>query len=99
MFIMQHPCDNVSDVTCVLLDMAPAVRNMFNQVEILTRLLLVVPASSAEAERIFSALRRLKTWLRSTVSQARLNLLAPLNCHSDVLDQLNLSELVREFIG
>ena len=29
----------------------------------------------------------------------RLNHLALLNCHSDVLDQLNLSELVREFIG
>ena len=72
---------------------------MFNQFEILTRLLLVVPASSAEDERSFSALRRLKTWLRSTMLQARLNHLALLNCHSDILDQLNLSELVREFVG
>nr|XP_005755119.1 PREDICTED: zinc finger MYM-type protein 1-like [Pundamilia nyererei] len=33
----------------------------------------VIPVSSAEAERSFSALRRLKTWLRSTMTQMRLN--------------------------
>ncbi|KAK0155493.1 hypothetical protein N1851_002083 [Merluccius polli] len=40
--------------------MVPEVRRLFNQVETLIRLLLVVPASSCEAERSFSALRRLK---------------------------------------
>lgn len=39
--------------------------NGAKQAEVLLRLLVVVPASSAEAERSFSALRRLKTWLRT----------------------------------
>ena len=39
------------------------VRGLFDQVEVLFRLLLVISVSSAEAERSFSALRRLKTWL------------------------------------
>jgi len=37
------------------------VRSMFDQVEQLVRLLLTIPCSSAEAERSFSSLRRLKT--------------------------------------
>jgi len=36
-------------------------------------LLLVVPATSATAERSFSALRWLKIYLRATMGQARLN--------------------------
>lgn len=32
--------------------------------------LLVMPASSAEAEQSFSALRRVETWLRLTIGQS-----------------------------
>jgi hAT family C-terminal dimerisation region len=49
--------------------MATQLRSEYEKVEKLVRLLLVAPASSAEAERSFSALRRLKTWLRSTMTQ------------------------------
>jgi len=49
------------------------VRSLFDQVELLIELLLVVPASSATAERSFSALRRLKTYLRATMWHERLN--------------------------
>ena len=37
---------------------------MFPQVERLLHLLLVSPTNSCEAERSFSALRRIETWLR-----------------------------------
>jgi len=43
-------------------------RYMFNEVEQVIRLLLTVPCSNAEAERSFSALRRLKT---SPISETR----------------------------
>ena len=49
------------------------VRMMIPQVEILLRLLLLSPASLYEAERTFSALMRLKTWLRSMMTQKQLN--------------------------
>ena len=65
-----HSCQEVSQI---LKTMVPEVRRLFHQVEALVRLLLVVPVSSCEAERSFSALRRLKTWLRSTMAQSRLN--------------------------
>jgi len=46
------------------------VRSLFCEVKRLLQLLLVVPVSSATAERSFSCLRRLKTYLRNTMSQA-----------------------------
>lgn len=47
-----------------LRNMVPEMRMMFPHVEALVRLLMVNPASSASAERSFSSLRRLKTYLR-----------------------------------
>ena len=61
------------------------------------RLLLVCPTSSCEAERSFSALRRLKTWLRNTMSQQRLISVAVCHIHQDRLDALDLKAIAREF--
>lgn len=82
----------------VLRDMAPPMRAMFPLVESLIRLLLVNPASSATAERSFSSLRRLKTYLRSTCGQRRLNDLALCHIHKNVLDNVNTNEVMKEFI-
>ena len=65
------------DATAVkLASLEPAVRNMFDQVEQLVRPLLTVPSSNAEAERSFSALRRLKTYLCNSMRQDHLNHIA-----------------------
>lgn len=60
------------------------------------RLLLVVPASSVEAVRSFTALRRLKTWLRSSMSQ-----MCEYVCHVHLekLDRPDLEGINRSFIG
>jgi hypothetical protein len=73
------------------------VKSLFEQVDVLLRLLLVVPASSATAERSFSCLRRLKTFLRSTMSQSRLNHLAVLHVHQDRVDALDLPGIFQDF--
>ncbi|MDD1617309.1 MAG: hAT family dimerization domain-containing protein, partial [Methylococcaceae bacterium] len=82
----------------VLHSMTPPMRAMFPIVESLVRLLLVNPASSATAERSFSSLRRLKTYLRSTCGQQRLNSIAICNVHKDVMDTINVNELMRDFV-
>ena len=79
--------------------MAPELRGEYSEVEKLVRLLLVSPASSAEAERSFSALRRLKTWLRSTMTQKRLNSLAVCHIHQEILDLVDVDALIDEFIS
>ena len=57
------------------------------------------PVSSCEAERSFSSLRRLKTWLRSTMSQSRLNAISICHTHQEYLDKMDLVELAEEFIN
>ncbi|KAF3834465.1 hypothetical protein F7725_025669 [Dissostichus mawsoni] len=81
MFGANYTYETSSDVASIIREMVPEVRGLFGQVEALVRLLLVVPASSAEVERSFSALRRLKTWLRSSMSQTRLNNVAICHVH------------------
>jgi len=78
--------------------MVPEMRAMFPNVENLVRLLLVNPASSATAERSFSALRRLKTYLRATCNQQRLNNLALCLVHKDIMDTLDVNKLVKDFV-
>ena len=42
------------------------------EIQTLLKLLMVSPESSCDVERSFTALRRLKTWLRNSMSQRRL---------------------------
>ena len=44
-----------------------------------TSILATIPATSCSAERSFSALRRIKTFLRSTMGQDRLSSIAVIN--------------------
>ena len=74
--------------------MLPAMPDMFSHVESLVRLLLVNPASSATAERSFSSLRRVKTYLRATCGQMRLDNLAVCHPHQDVMDKIDVRELI-----
>ena len=73
------------------------VRRLFPETIKLANLLTVIPASSATAERSFSCLRRLKTWLRSTMSQSRLNSIAILHAHRDI--EPIVEDIICEFVG
>ena len=78
--------------------MTKEVRSMFPQVEQLLRLLLISPASSCEAERSFSALRRVKTWLRSTMTHDRLNNVMMCHVHKNILDSLDCNIIAKQFV-
>ncbi|KAF0752819.1 protein FAM200B-like, partial [Aphis craccivora] len=58
-------------------------------------ILLTLPATSATAERNFCSLRRLKTWMRSRISEERLNGLALLNCYRNI--SIDCEEVIDEF--
>jgi len=49
-------------------------------------------------ERSFSSLRRLKTYLRNSMSQQRLNHLAVLHVHTDRLHSIDIDVIAREFV-
>lgn len=65
----------------------------------LLRLILVMPATNAVSERSASALRRVKNYLRSTMSQSRLNNLMALHVHKERCDNLCLQSCVNDFIS
>ena len=86
---------DISDVVQLLIDNEVWSQMLPEAVKLL-RLYLTLPVTSCTAERSFSCLRRLKTFLRSTVSQKRLNHIALLHCHRD--QSLDLSEICNTFI-
>ena len=53
-------------------------------IDALLRIFATIPASVAEAERSFSALKLLKTYLRSTMTEERVSALASAYIHSDM---------------
>src|SRR6218665_1463127 len=87
------------DFRRVFKDMTPEVCSMFPQVERLLGLCLVSPASSCFAERSFRALRRLKTWLMSTMTQRRLSHVMICHVHYDLLMELNCRDIAHAFIN
>ena len=54
-------------------------------------------ATNAVSERSFSALRRIKSYLRATMSQERLNHIMVLHVHKHLTDQIFYIEIGNEF--
>ena len=73
-------------------------RKLFPELVKLLQLFLTIPVTTCTAERTFSSLRRLKTYLRSTLTQKRLNHVAVLHCHRDRCEQLNLKKICNAFV-
>ena len=73
-------------------------RLMFGEVVKLVTLIVSLPATVASAERSFSMLRRLKTYLRSRTGQKRLTNLALLNVYPGKVTQDAARELARQFV-
>ena len=65
----------------------------------LIKLYLTVPLSNATAERTLSALRRVKTYLRSTMTQKHLNHYLLLHVHKDLTDKIDMKAIARQFIS
>ena len=77
---------NIPVIVTSLSGISTAQRVAFSQVFVLMKLLLVMPATNASSERSFSALRRIKTYLRSTMAQLRLNNLMVIHVYKDEAD-------------
>jgi hypothetical protein len=74
-------------------------KNMLTEVDKLLRIYFCFPVTSATAERSFSLLRRIKTFLRSTMCQTRLNNLFTLFVYTSKTDALDLNGIAKEFVS
>ena len=76
----------------------PEIRTIFTEVTKLVKLLLTVPSTSCTNERSFSTLRRLKSYLRSTMLSERLNNFIWLHVYRAILDTLGIKKMLNDFI-
>jgi hypothetical protein len=67
------------------LEFSERKQNTLSDVHKLAEIELTIPVSTAESKRCFSALKRVKTYLRNSMGQERVNALAVLNIHNDVI--------------
>ena len=63
------------------------------------KLMLVMPATTAVSEHSFSALKRVKTYLRSTTGEGRLNHLMLLHVHKKLAGGIDTVEVANLFVG
>ena len=96
--LCQEKSKNVTALAAIIASSQPETRRVFREVEQLVQLCLCLPISVAGSERSFSALRRLKTWLRNTMTQSRLTNLALMHINTDILDNhVEVESLVKDF--
>ena len=89
----------VMDIKEYVLKMSPSERQLIVEVCNLLQLLLVMPATNAISERSFSALGRVKNYLRSSMTQERLNHLLLLHTHKQLTDSIDLIAVANEFVA
>ena len=62
-------------------------------------LILVIPATNTVSERSFSTLRRVKSYLRATMNQQRLNHLTIARIYKESLDAMDLTSIADDFVS
>ena len=65
----------------------------FSQVTTLLKISLALPATNAVSEQSTSTLRRIKNWLRTSITQGRLNRCMLLAIYKEMMDKLTLTDV------
>ncbi len=78
---------NLYSIVSLVKGMSAAERSLFSQIVEVVHLLLLVPATNAISECLFSAQ---ELFVFTTMHQTRLNALMIMNVHKDLTDTLDL---------
>jgi len=65
----------------------------------INRHLLTIPVTVASSKLSFSKLKLLKSYLRSTMTQERLNDLAMIAFESDMLEKIDYESIIENFVS
>ena len=87
---------NIHSISDVFLAHIP-LKDAFPELFQLIRISLTIAVNTAHCERSFSALKRIKTYLRSTMSEQRLTDLAILSIERELSDLISLDEVIDIF--
>lgn len=94
----ENEAPSVASIKTALLSLSVSQRMLLRTVCRAFQLLLILPATNSTSERSFSALRRIKSYLRSTMTQARLNNVMILHYHQDLCDKIDMRIIANEYI-
>ena len=84
---------------CQAMNEIPGAKRLCSELHRLLRLFLTIPVTTASSERTFSAMRRLKNYLRSSMTQERLNHVLLLHCHKPQIDSIDIHHIASSFIS
>jgi len=84
---------NIDDVLRVLSEN----KTIFPNLQKLFIIALTIPISSATCERSFSAMRKIKTWLRTSMLQDRFSDLSILYIEKDMSKNINSNDILNIF--
>jgi hypothetical protein len=94
--IWQTKCENGKLTAANALDSLEECTSNYPNIKRLLQILATLPVTTASSERTFSMLRRLKTWLRSTMGEERLTGLALLSSCIDT--ELTADAVIDSFL-
>lgn len=98
--VLRNMFKNTNSEKSINLDMLRSKidKNIYPNIYKLLQVAISLPISSAGCERSFSAMRRIKTWLRSTMNQDRFSSLAILNIENEVVkNYISTEEILNIF--
>ena len=96
MKVLQMTLPNVLMSPLEILELVK-VADCYPNVSIAYRILLTMPVTIASAERSFSKLKLLKSYLRSSMSQERLNDLTILCIEKNMLENIDVDTIINDF--
>ena len=98
LFRKMYPFRGLQEALAKFINLDDGAKPLFNFVGELLKLIVVCPVTIADVERSFSSLRRLKTWLRSTMSQERLTHVALCSIHKERLKKIDIESCISKFV-
>ena len=99
----QNPATRIKEITklstlCQIMNDFCSSKSLLSEISTLLQIANTIPVTSATAERTFFALQRIKSFLRSTMSQERLNHCMTLHIYKEKTDEIDLMKIAQEFI-
>ena len=96
-----HTIKQVTNIRtlCDILNANPGAKRMYTELHTLLKLYLTIPITTATAERTFSTMRQLKTYLQSIMTQERLNHVLIMHSYKFKVNSLDLSQIASSFIS
>lgn len=87
--------ENETKPTSIVETLEDSNKALYPAIYAILLVLLTMPVATATVERSFSVLKRVKTYLRSTMNQERLSSLALLHIHREV--EIDDNQVIDEF--